>query len=165
MKRALIAWGGWDGHEPEAGAARVGAILGEEGFEVVTQAGSAAFADPELGRFHLIVPILTMSTIGKELANLTAAVESGVGLAGFHGGMGDSFREAVDYQFMVGGQWVAHPGNVIDYRVDIVREDPITAGIGSCSASLTRSRARTARIFWSCETNDPVDRSWAGSEP
>ena len=46
--------------------------------------------------------------------------------------MGDSFREAVEYQFMVGGQWVAHPGNIIDYRVDIVRpDDPIVAGIAS----------------------------------
>ena len=34
MKKALIAWGGWSGHEPEQGAARVGAILAEEGFEV-----------------------------------------------------------------------------------------------------------------------------------
>jgi type 1 glutamine amidotransferase len=73
-----------------------------------------------------------MSTIGKdELSALTAAVEGGAGLAGFHGGMGDSFREAVEYQFMVGGQWVAHPGNVIDYRVDIVSDDPIVAGIAS----------------------------------
>ena len=43
--------------------------------------------------------------------------------------MGDSFREAVEYQLMVGGQWVAHPGNIIDYRVDIVSADPIVAGI------------------------------------
>jgi type 1 glutamine amidotransferase len=55
-----------------------------------------------------------------------------VGLAGYHGGMGDAFRDAVDYQFMVGGQWVAHPGNIIDYRVDITRsDDPVMAGIDS----------------------------------
>jgi type 1 glutamine amidotransferase len=31
---------------------------------------------------------------------------------------------------MVGGQWVEHPGGVIDYSVDIVdHSDPITAGI------------------------------------
>jgi type 1 glutamine amidotransferase len=45
--------------------------------------------------------------------------------------MGDSFRDAVDYHFMVGGQWVAHPGNIIDYRVDIGKADPITEGIES----------------------------------
>jgi type 1 glutamine amidotransferase len=53
-----------------------------------------------------------------------------VGLAGHHGGMSDAFRDAVDYQFMVGGQWVAHPGNIIDYTVDVTKpEDPIMAGI------------------------------------
>ena len=72
-----------------------------------------------------------MSKIEKdEVANLSKAIQSGVGLGGYHGGMGDAFREAVDYQFMVGGQWVAHPGNIIDYRVNITKpDDPIVAGI------------------------------------
>ena len=131
MRKALIAWGGWEGHEPEAGAARVAAILAGEGFTVTTRQGSEAFADPGLAGFSLIVPILTMSTIGKDaLANLLAAVEGGVGLGGYHGGMADAFRAEPDYQFMVGGQWVAHPGNVIDYRIDVTRpDDPVMAGI------------------------------------
>jgi uncharacterized protein len=42
----------------------------------------------------------------------------------------DAFREAVEYQFMCGGQWVAHPGNIIDYRVIITRrDDPVMEGI------------------------------------
>jgi uncharacterized protein len=92
-----------------------------------------AFADPSIRDLSLIVPIMTMSKIEKdEVENLTKAVEGGVGLAGFHGGMCDAFRESVEYQFMCGGQWVAHPGNVIDYRVDIVKpEDPICRGIQS----------------------------------
>ena len=66
------------------------------------------------------------------MQNLTKAVEGGVGLAGYHGGMCDAFRELVDYQFMCGGQWVAHPGNVIDYRVDIAKpDDPVMQGIES----------------------------------
>ncbi len=74
-----------------------------------------------------------MSTIEKpELENLTAAVSGGTGLAGFHGTMCDSFRNEPQYQFMTGGQWVSHPGNIIDYRVDIARpDDPIVNGIGS----------------------------------
>src|SRR5690625_6477291 len=45
---------------------------------------------------------------------------SGVGLAGCHGGMCDSFRKNVDWQFMTGGNWVAHPGNDgVDYMVNI----------------------------------------------
>jgi len=133
MKKALIAWGGWEGHEPEAGAARVRAMLAEDGFEVTTVNGTARFGDPALAEYDLIVPILTMSEIATaELANLLAAVEGGVGLAGYHGGMADAFRREPAYQFMVGGQWVAHPGNIIDYRVDVTRpDDPVMAGIAS----------------------------------
>jgi uncharacterized protein len=131
MRKALIVWGGWSGHEPEQGAAIVGQMLREEGFEVRTETSTAAFADPQLGALSLIVPIYTMAKIDKdELANLERAVRGGVGLAGYHGGMGDSFRDATDYQFMVGGQWVAHPGNIIDYRIDVTRpDDPIMAGL------------------------------------
>ena len=44
--------------------------------------------------------------------------------------MADSFRNSTEYQFMVGGQWVAHPGNIIDYEVHIAKpDDPITAGL------------------------------------
>ena len=61
---------------------------------------------------------------------MTRAVQSGVGLGGYHGGMCDAFREATEYQFMCGGQWVAHPGNIIDYTVNITRpDDPVMAGI------------------------------------
>jgi uncharacterized protein len=92
-----------------------------------------AFADKAIRDLSLIVPIVTMSSIGTdEVAMLTGAVRDGVGLAGYHGGMGDAFRDSVDYQFMVGGQWVAHPGNIIDYRVDIKKpDDPVMKGIKS----------------------------------
>lgn len=131
-KRALIAWGGWEGHEPHQSAEVVAGYLRHDGVEVTLVGGTAAFAAPDLASFDLIVPVFTMTTIEKaELANLTAAVQAGTGLAGFHGGMADSFRQEVAYQFMVGGQWVAHPGNVIDYRVNIAKsDDPIVAGIG-----------------------------------
>jgi len=131
MKKALIVWGGWEGHTPEAGARVVAGMLGEDGFDVEIANSTKAFANPDIHQLDLIVPIITQSKAEKdEISNLVAAVESGVGLGGYHGGMGDSFREAVDYQFMVGGQWVAHPGNIIDYRVNIIdKSDPITDGI------------------------------------
>jgi type 1 glutamine amidotransferase len=68
---------------------------------------------------------------GKQEAGLLESVrDHGVGLAGWHGGLGDSFRDNTEYQFMVGGQWVAHPGGVIDYEVTISdHDDPITKGI------------------------------------
>jgi type 1 glutamine amidotransferase len=131
MREALIVWGGWSGHEPEKGAKIVASMLESERFKVRVENTTEAFADPAIRDMSLIVPIVTMSKIERaEVDNLTAAVRSGVGLAGYHGGMCDAFREAVDYQFMCGGQWVAHPGNVIDYRVDIVKpDDPIVQGV------------------------------------
>jgi len=131
MKTALIVWGGWPGHEPEQCARLVERMLVEDGFSVTVADSNEAFADPALEKHNLIVPIVTQSTIARDTVNnLCAAVEAGVGLAGFHGGMADSFRSEVKYQFMVGGQWVAHPGNIIDYTVNITRpDDPIMHGI------------------------------------
>lgn len=134
-KRALIVWGGWEGHEPEAGARILAGMLEGEGFDVRIETETSAFLDPALAELSLIVPIYTMSSIAKEeLQGLDAAVRGGVGLAGYHGGMGDAFRNEPAYQFMCGGQWVAHPGDIIDYQVDIIRpDDPITSGIESFS--------------------------------
>jgi hypothetical protein len=57
-------------------------------------------------------------------------VRSGVGLAGWHGGLADSFRANPEYEFMVGGSWAAHPGNILDYTVNITRrDDPIMKGL------------------------------------
>ncbi len=124
-------WGGWKGHQPEQCAAIVEKFLVEDGFVVEKENKPTVFANPDLARFDLIIPIYTMGSIADaESKNLCAAVESGVGLAGFHGGMGDSFRTNTNYQFMTGGQWVAHPGNIISYRVRIVdKNDPVTEGI------------------------------------
>ncbi len=131
-KQALIVWGGWPGHQPEECAKIVGDLLRQEGFSVVTENTTEAYTDPALKDFSLIVPIVTMSTIEKEeIEGLSEAVRSGVGLAGFHGQMADSFRNEVKYQFMVGGQWVAHPGNIIDYTVQVTKpDDPVMQGIG-----------------------------------
>ncbi|MBO6717352.1 MAG: ThuA domain-containing protein [Rhizobiaceae bacterium] len=131
MRKALIVWGGWDGHEPEQCAAIIRGMLEEDGFEVAVDTRTEAFGDPAIRDLHLIVPIYTMSKIEKDHAiNLASAVESGVGLAGHHGGMGDAFRDSTEYQFVVGGQWVAHPGNIIDYRVDVAKpDDPVMQGI------------------------------------
>ena len=110
MKKALIVYGGWPGHEPEQCAQVVRDMLLRHGFEVQVENQTAVFAAANLDRLDLIVPIITRSTITKpECDKLTAAVRAGVGLAGFHGGMCDAFRDAVDYQFMTGGQWGRTP--------------------------------------------------------
>ena len=133
MRQALIVWGGWAGHEPEQGAHIVADLLRPRGFDVRIENTTSVFADPALGKLHLIVPIVTMSRIaGEEIAHLSRAVQDGVGIGGYHGGMADAFRDCPDYQFICGGQWVAHPGDIIDYRVDITRpDDPVMAGLSS----------------------------------
>lgn len=132
---ALIFWGGWDGHTPERSAHAARAILEAHGFTVRVEQGTACLADAAMLRAQaLIVPMVTMSTIGQgEVANLCAAVrEAGVGLAGMHGLMCDSFRNETEYQFMTGGQWVSHPGNIIDYRVNVTDgNDPVMKGIAN----------------------------------
>lgn len=130
-KKAIMVWGGWMGHEPDQCVAIFEPYLKSQGYAVEVFDTLDVYLDTDkmLG-LDLIVPVWTMGTITDEQEQgLLAAVKSGVGIAGWHGGMGDSFRNNVDYQFMVGGQWVAHPGGVIDYRVNITSDDPIVAGL------------------------------------
>lgn len=133
MKKALIVWGGWVGHDPEEVASILGNLLREERFEVEISATLDSFADEEkLHGFDLIVPIWTGASLPHEkLEPLLKAVRSGVGIAGCHGGMADAFRTMAEYQYMVGGEWVAHPGGAnVEYDVRYVdREHAITAGL------------------------------------
>ena len=131
MREALIVWGGWSGHEPERCAPSSPDCSKGKAFKVRVESSTAAFADPALsGHEPDRADLDDVDDREGGADNLTQAVEGGVGLAGCHGGMCDAFREAAEYQFMCGGQWVAHPGNIIDYRVNITRpDDPITAGI------------------------------------
>lgn len=133
MKKALIFYGGWEGHEPEPVSRRMEAILTANGFVVTRVAGTDCLCDREaLLGYDLIVPCVTMGTLPREAEkNVCYAVSEGVGLAGCHGGMCDAFRNSTEWQFMTGGQWVAHPGNDgVRYTVNIHRgSSPITEGI------------------------------------
>ncbi|HET60591.1 MAG TPA: ThuA domain-containing protein [Chloroflexi bacterium] len=132
MKKVLFVWGGWDGHEPKQCVDIFAPVMENEGFDVTISDTVDSYLDKGLLMAQdLIVQSVTMSEITREqLSGLQEAIASGIGFGGWHGGSGDSFRQATDYQFMVGGQWVAHPGGVIDYRVNITNHtDPITAGL------------------------------------
>lgn len=134
MKHALMVWGGWEGHEPLQCVRIFAPLLEQAGFVVDIADTLDVYLDAgRMSSYDLISQVWTMGVISPEqLKGLQAAVEAGAGFAGWHGGMGDAFRNSTDYQFMVGGQWVAHPGNIIDYRVDIIdHSDPITAGLDS----------------------------------
>jgi len=137
--KALIVQGGWQGHEPGPVAEIFRKALTERGFEVEVSDTLDSFKDEaKLKALDLIVPEWTMGTIEKEqLQPLLAAVKSGVGLAGVHGGMGDSFRQETEFQYMVGGQWVAHPGNDgVRYEVEFTDEkSPITEGMHTFEVS------------------------------
>jgi type 1 glutamine amidotransferase len=131
-KKVLYVYGGWSGHEPKQSLDVFVPWLKSEGAEVVVSETLDSYLDEKLmGSVDLIIQIWTMGKITKEQeAGLLKAVKNGAGLAGWHGGTGDSFRENVEYQFMVGGQWVAHPGGVIDYSVQITNaKDPVTKGL------------------------------------
>jgi type 1 glutamine amidotransferase len=131
-KSALIVWGGWDGHEPKQCVDIFAPYLQGQGYEVEISDTLDSYLDREkMHALNLVVQVWTMGTIAREQENgLLEAIKSGVGFAGWHGGAGDSFRNNTEYQFMVGGQWVAHPGGVIDYEVNITKpDDPIVAGL------------------------------------
>ena len=132
MKKALIVWGGWDGHEPKLCTDIFAPMLRERTYDVTISDTLDIYLNTEfMLALDLIVPIWTMGTITREQEKgLLDAIAGGVGVAGWHGGMGDAFRNNTTYQWMVGGQWVAHPGNIIDYEVNIIdHNDPITAGL------------------------------------
>ncbi|MFG6150290.1 ThuA domain-containing protein [Halobacillus sp. B23F22_1] len=132
IKNALIFQGGWVGHEPEKVADILAGILKEENFIVNVTDTLETLEKEDLTAYDLIVPNWTQGTITDEqLEPLLKAVSAGTGLAGLHGGLGDSFRMATEYQFMAGGQWVAHPGdNDVTYTVKIKDQDhPLTKGL------------------------------------
>jgi hypothetical protein len=132
MKSALIIYGGWDGHQPKQVAELLAGELTRDGFALeVSDSLDALLDGGKLKRLSLIVPIWTMGSITREqLTPLLDAIRSGVGIAGCHGGMCDAFRNETEYQFMTGGQWVAHPGNDgRHYVVNITEDNAITQGI------------------------------------
>ncbi|MHB0997702.1 MAG: ThuA domain-containing protein [Armatimonadota bacterium] len=138
MKSALMVWGGWEGHEPKQCVDVFAPILEAEGFKVeISDTLDVYLDEAKMQSLSLIVPCWTCGNITAEQeAGLENAVKSGVGIAGWHGGMADAFRNSCEYQFMVGGQWVQHPGGLVEYEVNIINhDDPITAGLNDFKIS------------------------------
>jgi type 1 glutamine amidotransferase len=133
-KSVLMVWGGWDGHEPKQCVDIFAPWLEKQGFDVEISNTLDSYLDEKnLNSKDLIVQAVTMSSEEEEsprLRGLCNAVRNGVGLTGWHGGLADSFRNSPEYQFMVGGQWVSHPGGKVEYKVNIIdHDDPITKGL------------------------------------
>ncbi|GMX60613.1 hypothetical protein Elgi_72390 [Paenibacillus elgii] len=154
MKKALIVWGGWPGHQPEEIAGLFRDLLIDEEFEVELSDTLEAFADGEkLKTLDLIVPVWSMGEADPALIrNVSAAVQNGTGLAGCHGGMCDAFRTDVEWHFMTGGQWVAHPGNnEVDYEVKLIPNSNRcwkASAISACGASSIICMSTLRSTFW-----------------
>lgn len=135
-RRVLIVFGGWDGHEPGKYVGMLLPWLRSEGAVADTTSSLDIYTDSKyMAGVDLIIQTCTMSSITPaQEEGLLSAVRGGAGLAGWHGGLADAFRNNPAYQYMVGGQWVAHPGGVIDYTVTMTdTDDPVTRGLGAFS--------------------------------
>jgi uncharacterized protein len=130
-KKALLVWGG-DMHEPKQCMDIFAPWLVEQGFDVEVSSTLDSYLDTEkMKSLSLVVQSITLGKITpQQEKGLLDAIKSGVGIVGWHGGLADAFRGSTEYEFMVGGIWVAHPGNVIEYDVNVVNHaDPITRGL------------------------------------
>lgn len=133
MNQALIVRGGWEGHQPVACTELFRDFLTGHGFAVRVSETLEVYEDRDaLAAADLIVQCWTRGRIsaGQE-AGLVERVRAGAGFAGWHGGVLAVGYEAARYQFMVGGRFLCHPGNLIDYTVDVGGDHPLTAGIPS----------------------------------
>ena len=145
-RRAVVVRGGWEGHHPVEATELFLPFLRENGYDVLVESSPAVYADSDtMASTDLIVQCVTMSTIERDqVAGLRAAVESGTGFTGWHGGIADSYHESAEYAQLVGGVFVSHPGkepeamvggpsdNFLDHRVQftaLAAEHPITAGL------------------------------------
>ncbi len=133
-RQALVVRGGWEGHSPVEATDRFIPFLEENGFTVEVHDGPEVYADAEkLASVDLVVQCYTQGeATDEQVLNLSAAVQAGTGLAGWHGGIVDSFRGSPDYLHLTGGQWAAHPGGFVQHEVAVVGErsdHPIVTGL------------------------------------
>lgn len=132
-RKALVVHGGMELHTPERGAKTVAALLEPEGFAVTVTDDYAALGGEDIESYDLVVPVITDGHLDKELmGRLIGTIRKGTGLAGYHMGLATSFRDSVPFRYAASCYWVAHPGNIIDYRVDVTKPGhPVMAGISS----------------------------------
>ena len=111
MKKALIVYGGWPGHEPEKCTEILTEMLESDGYEVRAEYQTSAFAEDYVHDMDLIIPLVTMAfhfdprgEIKKNAVNyVVKVVVNGAGLAGHQGGMCDAYRQSIDRQYLTGG--------------------------------------------------------------
>lgn len=129
-KNVLVVWGGWEGHKPSLFASHVEKwLISQNANYQINNSLNAYDNFKELIKYDLIIQSVTQGKISKnQEANLLKAVRNGVGIAGAHGGLADSFRNNTNYQFMIGGQWVEHPGGKVKFKINML-DDELTQGL------------------------------------
>ena len=131
-KNIIYVYGGWKGHKPSESVDLMVPKLIAEGANVKIFDTLSVYTDEKLmAETDLIIQIWTMGKITeKQFEGLEKAIMNGTGFAGWHGGLGDAFRDNLKYQFIVGGQFLFHPGGHIDHSIKIIdKSDPITQGL------------------------------------
>ena len=145
-RTALVVRGGWDGHAPVEATDRFIPYLRDHGYAIRVEDSPAPYAT-SMATVDLIMQCYSMGTIERDqLAGLRAAIAAGTGMAGWHGGIVDSYRDRPDYLHLIGGQFACHPGtdaapisgsdprnNDVPYTVNLLpsaSDHPITVGLG-----------------------------------
>jgi hypothetical protein len=131
-KNIIYVYGGWEGHKPRESVDLMVPKLRAEGANVKIFDTLSVYSDQKImNETDLIIQIWTTGKITKkQFEGLEKAIMNGTGFAGWHGGLGDAFRDNLKYQFIVGGQFLFHPGGHIDHSIKIIdKSDPITQGL------------------------------------
>ena len=136
-KNILFVYGGTI-HSPKESADLFVPILKAEGAKVRVFDNFSVYEDEKLmSETDLIIQAFTdfftpveNRMNDKQFKGLQIAILKGTGFSGWHGGLGASNKVNQRYQFMVGGQFVSHPGGITNYKVKIIdSKDLITKDI------------------------------------
>ncbi|TCP27827.1 hypothetical protein EV207_11754 [Scopulibacillus darangshiensis] len=130
MKKALVLHGGWPWHYPtEVAEFTVENLL--EDFDVECFDDLSILESNRLHEFDIIIPIWTQDELSVfQEQSLVKAIERGLGMACWHG-IADAFRNSKPFKMVMGGQFIAHPGDFIEYEVSFPKQDPLTEGLSS----------------------------------
>lgn len=175
-KRALLLYGGWEGHRPETFA-----DFAEErllcDFDVVRSQDLEMLRYEALREFDLVLPIWTFGELSEEqLQGLLQAMREGLGMVAWHGNA-SAFLERRAHKLLLGGQFVGHPGgSEIEYQVHFLANDPLVEGLEDVTVVseqyyllidpavkvLATSRIHGGEMDWVAGVQMPVawKRSW-----
>jgi type 1 glutamine amidotransferase len=127
--RVLLLHGGWKGHQPDRCADFAARHL-LPGCHV-TRSGDLGLLRMEvLTEFDLLLPIWTFGELtDQQVDALLGAVAGGLGMVAWHGAA-SSFLNSRSHKFLLGGQFVGHPGgDELRYRVRFLDNDPLVRGL------------------------------------